>query len=314
MLCLIVKTFQREKQKKKLIKTMSKNSIPANADNKVVAGENAKAMTKEFLEGLKKERLVTDDVNDTYFNTKMLKFVERNKIQSLDNEIAILSVITKHNHRGIECVMGGYNDIKFEFTAGRHKLYEVVADIIESTNWDNDDEGFQAIDEIKKEIHKVLKKLTITPKIRKEYWWKCSKSAWDLQKAYLKIYKLQYLNYEYHLDLEVTKVFCDYVFTKTDYSIYQRYNEENYNNLGVMLKEVGATSDPHIYDIILSSVLSDTKKQEKVYDCYLKGVSKWSWMKPQEKDVVINKLRYDSRFFNFHIYRGAFDDIEKVWI
>lgn len=293
---------------------MNNRGIPANAHNGVVAGKNAKAMTKEFLEGLKKERLVTDGVNDTHFNTKMLNFVERNKIQSLDNEIAILSVITEHNHRGIKCGLDSVRDIEFEFTAGRHKLNEVVADIIESTNWDNDDEGFQAIDEIKKEIHKVLKKLTITPKICKEYWWACSKSAWDLQKAYLQIYKLQYLKYEYHLDLEVVKVFSDYVFTKTDYSTYKRYNEENYNNLGVMLKEVGATSDPHIYDIIISSVLSDTKKQEKVYDCYLKGVSKWSWMEQQEKDVVINKLLYNSRFFNFHIYRGAFDDIEKVWI
>ena len=271
-------------------------------------------MTKEFLEGLKKERLVTLDVNDTYYNTKMLKFVERNKIQSLDNEIAILSVINEHNYRGIECGLGGYNEIKFEFTAGRHKLNEVVADIIERTNWDNDDEGFQAIDEIKKEIHKVLKKLTITPKICKDYWWDCSKSAWDLQKAYHKIYRLQYLNYEYCLDLEVINIFSDYVFTKTDYSIYKRYNEENYNNLGVMLKEVGATSEPHIYDIIISSVLSDTKKQEKVYNCYLKGVSKYSWIEPKEKDMFINKLRYNSRFFNFHIYRGAFDDIEKVWI
>ena len=271
-------------------------------------------MTKEFLEGLKKERLVTLDVNDTYYNTKMLKFVERNKIQSLDNEIAILSVINEHNYRGIECGLGGYNEIKFEFTAGRHKLNEVVADIIERTNWDNDDEGFQAIDEIKKEIHKVLKKLTITPKICKEYWWDCSKSAWDLQKAYHKIYKLQYLKYEYCLDLEVINIFSDYVFTKTDYSIYKRYNEENYNNLGVMLKEVGATSEPHIYDIIISSVLSDTKKQEKVYNCYLKEVSKYSWIEPKEKDMFINKLRYNSRFFNFHIYRGSFDGIEKVWI
>ena len=81
-----------------------------------------------------------------------------------------------------------------------------------------------------------------------------------------------------------------------------------------MLKEVGATSEPHIYDIIISSVLSDTKKQEKVYNCYLKGVSKYSWIEPKEKDMFINKLRYNSRFFNFHIYRGAFDDIEKVWI
>ena len=97
-------------------------------------------MTKEFLEGLKKERLVTLDVNDTYYNTKMLKFVERNKIQSLDNEIAILSVINEHNYRGIECGLGGYNEIEFEFTAGRHKLNEVVADIIEKTNWDNDEE------------------------------------------------------------------------------------------------------------------------------------------------------------------------------
>mgnify|MGYP007057769799 CR=1 FL=1 len=40
---------------------MNKLGIPANADNKVVAGENAKAMTKEFLEGLKKERLVKPD-------------------------------------------------------------------------------------------------------------------------------------------------------------------------------------------------------------------------------------------------------------
>lgn len=44
------KAFQREKQKKKLIfRYMYKNSIPANADNKVVAGENAKVMTVEIL-------------------------------------------------------------------------------------------------------------------------------------------------------------------------------------------------------------------------------------------------------------------------
>jgi hypothetical protein len=39
------KAFQREEQKKKLIfRYMCKNSIPANADNKVVAGENAKSV------------------------------------------------------------------------------------------------------------------------------------------------------------------------------------------------------------------------------------------------------------------------------
>lgn len=39
------KAFQREGQKKKLIfRYMCKNSIPANADNKVVAGENAKKL------------------------------------------------------------------------------------------------------------------------------------------------------------------------------------------------------------------------------------------------------------------------------
>ena len=38
-------TFQRKEQKKKLIfRYMNKNSIPANADNKVVAGENAKSV------------------------------------------------------------------------------------------------------------------------------------------------------------------------------------------------------------------------------------------------------------------------------
>lgn len=50
-----LKTSQREEQKKKLIKTMSKNSIPANAHNKVVAGENAKVMTEEILKGFVEE-------------------------------------------------------------------------------------------------------------------------------------------------------------------------------------------------------------------------------------------------------------------
>lgn len=43
MLCLIAKTFQRKEQKKILeIIYMSNISIPANAHNKVVTGENAK--------------------------------------------------------------------------------------------------------------------------------------------------------------------------------------------------------------------------------------------------------------------------------
>ena len=50
-----LKTSQREEQKMKLIKTMSKNSIPANAHNKVVAGENAKVMTEEILKGFVEE-------------------------------------------------------------------------------------------------------------------------------------------------------------------------------------------------------------------------------------------------------------------
>ena len=46
MLCLIVKTFQMEEQEiKSIFLDMSNNSIPANAHNKVVAGENANAAT-----------------------------------------------------------------------------------------------------------------------------------------------------------------------------------------------------------------------------------------------------------------------------
>ena len=53
MLCLITKTFKREEQQRKIKNNYMCNvSIPANADNKVVAGENAKVMTKEILEGI----------------------------------------------------------------------------------------------------------------------------------------------------------------------------------------------------------------------------------------------------------------------
>ena len=56
MLCLIVKTFQMEEQEiKSIFLDMSNNSIPANAHNKVVAGENAKVMTEEILKGFVEE-------------------------------------------------------------------------------------------------------------------------------------------------------------------------------------------------------------------------------------------------------------------
>ena len=49
MLCLIVKTFQMEEQEiKSIFLDMSNNSIPANAHNKVVAGENAKSVYAVF--------------------------------------------------------------------------------------------------------------------------------------------------------------------------------------------------------------------------------------------------------------------------
>ncbi|MBR5551849.1 MAG: hypothetical protein IKV83_08040 [Muribaculaceae bacterium] len=46
----------------------------------------------------------------------------------------------------------------------------------------------------------------------------------------------------------------------------------------------------------------------------MKGVSKWSWLEPKEKNVIINKLRHNSGFFDFQICRGAFEGIEEVWI
>lgn len=72
---------------------MSNYSIPANADNKVVAGENAKVMTEEILKGIVESvvKAYIDDVVDTIvYDSRNMKWK--------DNSDRILGFIYNENN------------------------------------------------------------------------------------------------------------------------------------------------------------------------------------------------------------------------